>query len=71
MIKKDQKAKLYQESLAALEKKLLELKTDQAKATLTIKRGQEKNTKSARIIRYQIALVGTIITQKRLETTNH
>ena len=68
-MKRQDKDKLHQLSLAELETRRQQLSHQLAHTALLLKSGKEKNLKSAKNLRYQIAYINTLITQMKLKTT--
>lgn len=66
MIKKKDRQKLHQSSVTDLEKQLTDLQAELPKVRNQLKLGKLTNLKVAKKIRYQIALIKTIIGNKAL-----
>lgn len=70
-MKQSDKAKLQGLTTTELTKKLTELQVESAKTKHELKLGKLKNTKTARNLRYQIAFIKTLITQKQTTKGNN
>lgn len=66
-MKRNDKQKLHQSSVAELHKQLDQLQLEQIKTRNELKLGKLNNTKVARNMRGQIAIIKTIIQQKELQ----
>lgn len=69
-MKSEAKQKLHQSTLADLIEQKQKLSQELVKISPEIQLNRIKNLKQAKNIRHQIAIISTLITQKKLTTTS-